>query len=116
MLILTAVNVLTAKPLTFDSWKMQIKPNHLLATSAYPVYGFPWIEVVKGVYARDGSMLSNTLVREVIVASPRNDKHIIIVENYPRIIDRLSSNMVEVMDRAKEIVFSDKTRQNTISK
>ena len=68
------------------------------------------------MYAWDGSLLSNTPVREVIAASPRNDKHIFIVENYPRIIDRLSSNMVEVMDRAKEIVFSDKTRQNTISK
>lgn len=111
-LIITAVNVLTAEPLTFDSAKMQIKPNHLLATSAYPVYGFPWIEVDKGVYAWDGSLLSNTPVREVIAASPRNDKHIFIVENYPRVIERLPSNMVEVMDRAKDIVFSDKTRHN----
>ena len=91
---------------------MQINPNHLLATSAYPVYGFPWIEVDKGVYAWDGSLLSNTPVREVIAASPRNDKHIFIVENYPRIIDRLPSNMVEVLDRAKDIIFSDKTKHN----
>ncbi|MDN5869044.1 MAG: patatin-like phospholipase family protein [Candidatus Nitrosocosmicus sp.] len=111
-LIITAVNVLTAEPLTFDSWKLPIKPSHLLATSAYPVYGFPWIEVDKGVYAWDGSLLSNTPVREVIAASPRNDKHIFIVENYPRIIDRLSSNMVEVLDRAKDIIFSDKTKHN----
>jgi len=111
-LILTAVNVLTAEPLTFDSWKMQIKPNHLLATSAYPIYGFPWVEVERGVYAWDGSLLSNTPVREVIAASPRNDKHIFIVENYPRVIDRLPSNIVEVMDRAKDIIFSDKTKHN----
>ena len=69
--ILTAVKVLTAEPLTFDIWKMQIKPNHLLATSAYPIYGFPWVEVDNGVYAWDGSLLSNTPVREVIAASPR---------------------------------------------
>ncbi|WP_148686294.1 patatin-like phospholipase family protein [Candidatus Nitrosocosmicus hydrocola] len=111
-LILTAVNVLTAEPITFDSWKMQIKPNHLLATSAYPIYGFPSVEVDKGVYAWDGSLLSNTPVREVIAASPRNDKHIFIVENYPRVIDRLPSNMVEVLDRAKDIIFSDKTKHN----
>ncbi|HYF99395.1 MAG TPA: hypothetical protein VD815_04830 [Candidatus Saccharimonadales bacterium] len=110
--ILTAVKVLTAEPLTFDIWKMQIKPNHLLATSAYPNYGFPWIEVDNGVYAWDGSLLSNTSVREVIASSPRNDKHIFIVENYPRVIDRLPSNMIEVMDRAKDIIFSDKTKHN----
>jgi len=111
-LIITAVNVLTAEPLTFDSTKLPINPNHLLATSGYPIYGFPWIEVDKGVYAWDGSLLSNTPVREVISASPRNDKHIFIVENYPRIIDRLPSNMVEVLDRAKDIIFSDKTKHN----
>ncbi len=40
--------------------------------------------------------------------SPRNDKNIIIVENYPKKIDRLPSNMVEVANRYKDILFSDK--------
>ena len=35
-LILTAVNVLNARPLTFDSYKEQITTKHILATSAYP--------------------------------------------------------------------------------
>ena len=39
-LILTAVNVLNARPLTFDSYKEQITAKHLLATSAYPSYNF----------------------------------------------------------------------------
>jgi NTE family protein len=59
-LILTAVNILTAGPLTFDSSKQQITPKHILATSAYPLYNFRWIEVEDGVYAWDGSLLSNT--------------------------------------------------------
>src|SRR5215208_5742689 len=54
-LILTAVNVLTAEPLTFDSSKQQITPKHILATSGYPLYNFPWTEVEKGVYGWDGS-------------------------------------------------------------
>jgi len=37
-LILTAVNVLTAAPLVFDSFKQEITATHLLATSAYPLY------------------------------------------------------------------------------
>jgi NTE family protein len=53
-LILTAVNILTAELLTFDSFKHQISPKHILATSAYPLYNFRWIEVEDGIYAWDG--------------------------------------------------------------
>jgi len=111
-LITTAVNVLTSESLVFDSAKMAIQPKHLLASSGYPVYGFPWIEIEDGVYAWDGSLLSNTPLREVIDASPRNDKHVIIVENYSRHIDRLPSNAAEVVDRTRDIIFSDKTMHN----
>ena len=111
-LIITAVDVLTARPLIFDNTKMEIKAKHILASSGYPVYGFPWIEVDDNVYAWDGSLLSNTPVREVIEVSPRNDKNIFIVENYPRKIHHLPSNMAEVESRAKDIIFSDKNMDN----
>jgi NTE family protein len=45
------------------------------------------VEVEKGVYAWDGSLLSNTPLREVIDASPANDKRVFLVENYPRYED-----------------------------
>jgi NTE family protein len=108
-LILTAVNVLTAAPLVFDSYKQEITATHLLATSAYPLYNLPWVEVEGGVYAWDGSLLSNTPLREVIDASPVNDKRVIIVENYPKNIDNLPQNLPEVYHRARDIIFSDKT-------
>jgi NTE family protein len=111
-LILTAVNVLTAAPLIFDSHKQRITAKHLLATSAYPTYSLPWIEVERGVYAWDGSLLSNTPLREVIDASPVNDKRIIIVENYPKNINTLPENLPEVYHRARDIIFSDKTLHN----
>jgi NTE family protein len=117
-LIMTAVDVLTAKPLIFDSTKMEIKAKHILASSGYPVYGFPWINIEDnnktdetrngGTYAWDGSLLSNTPVREVLSMSPRNDKNFFVVENYPRKVKRLPSNMAEVESRAKDIIFSDK--------
>jgi NTE family protein len=116
-LILTAVNILTAEPLTFDSYKQQITPKHILATSAYPLYNFRWIEVEDGVYAWDGSLLSNTPLREVIDASPVNDKRICIVENYPKRVDTLPKNLPEVYHRARDIMFSDKTEHSvTMSK
>jgi NTE family protein len=111
-LIITAVNVLTAEPLTFDNSEMQITPRHLLATSGYPLYSFPWVEVEEGVYAWDGSLLSNTPLREVIDASPIIDKHIFLVENYPKTIDHLPQNLSEVFHRARDIIFSDKTLHN----
>jgi NTE family protein len=116
-LILTAVNILTAGPLTFDSSKQQITPKHILATSAYPMYNFRWIEVEDGVYAWDGSLLSNTPLREVIDASPMNDKRICIVENYPKRVNTLPKNLPEVYHRARDIMFSDKTEHSvTMSK
>ncbi|MDQ3837559.1 MAG: patatin-like phospholipase family protein [Thermoproteota archaeon] len=116
-LIISATNVLTAEPLTFDSSKEQITPKHILGASGYPLYNFPWIEVKKGVYAWDGSLLSNTPLREAIDASPVNDKRIFLVENYPRNIDVLPRTLPEVHHRARDIMFSDKTGHNvTMSK
>jgi NTE family protein len=107
-LIITAVDVLSAEPIIFDSYNTQIQMKHLLATIGYPQYGFPWIDVDEGVYAWDGSLLSNTPIREVMAASPSNDKNIFIVENYPKKIDKLPTNMSEVQSRAKDIMFTDK--------
>jgi NTE family protein len=68
--------------------------------------------VEKGVYAWDGSLLSNTPLREVIDASPVNDKRIFLVENYPKNTDKLPDNIFEVQHRARDIMFSDKTQHN----
>jgi NTE family protein len=111
-LIITAVNVLTAEPLAFDSSKQQITPKHLLAATAYPKYYFQWVEVEEGVYAWDGSLLSNTPLREVIDASPIKNKRIFLVENYPKNIDKLPANLFEVEHRTRDILFSDKTMHN----
>ena len=111
-LIMTAVNVMTGKPLIFDNTLMEIKAKHILACSGYPIYGFPWVEVEDNIYGWDGSLLSNTPIREVLFVSPRNDKNIFIVENYPQNIDRLPTNMIEVINRYKDILFCDKDMYN----
>jgi NTE family protein len=111
-LIVTAVNVLTAEPLIFDSAKQQITSKHILAATAYPSYYFGWAEVEKGVYAWDGSLLSNTPLREVIDVSSVKDKRVFLVENYPKRCDTLPDNLLEVQHRARDIMFSDKTLHN----
>ncbi len=111
-LIITAVNVMTAEPLIFDSTKQQITSKHILAATGYPSYYFPWVEVEKGVYAWDGSLLSNTPLREVIDVSSVKDKQVFLVENYPKRCDILPDNLLEVQHRARDIMFSDKTLHN----
>lgn len=108
-LIVTAVNVLTAEPIIFDSAKIQITIKHLLASTGYPQYGFPWIETQENQFGWDGALLSNSPIREVLEGSPRINKRVFMIENYPRIIDRLPANMTEVQSRAKDIMFCDKT-------
>jgi NTE family protein len=116
-LIMTAVNVLTSQPLTFDSSKQKITPKHILATSAYPSDNFPWVELEEGVYAWDGALLSNTPFSEVIDASPVIDKKLFLVENYPSNVGKLPDNLAMVYHRARDIMFSNKTqRQIRMSK
>ncbi len=75
---MTAVNVLTSEPLTFDSSRQKITPKHILATSGYPSDNFPWVELEEGVYAWDGSLLNNTPFSEVLDASPVIDKRLLL--------------------------------------
>ncbi len=103
---------MTAEPLIFDSAKQQITSKHILATAGYPRYYFQWVEVDKGVYAWDGSLLSNTPLKEVIDASPVRDKRIFLVENYPKQCDRLPDNLLEVQHRERDIMFCDRTLHN----
>src|SRR3712207_9123220 len=43
---------------------------------------------------------------------PVIDKRVFIVENYPKKIERLPQNLPEVLHRARDIMFSDKTAHN----
>ena len=106
------MSILDSKALIFDSSIQQIQPKHILATSAYPLYNFPWIEVDKGVFAWDGGLLSNTPLREVLDSSPVKDKKIFLVESYPKEVELLPGNVAEVYHRARDIIFSDKTEHN----
>ena len=45
-----------------------------------------------------------------MIASPSKNKNIFVVENYRKKIDKLPTNLSEVMSRVKDIMFSDKTQ------
>ncbi len=110
-LIVTCVDIQKGKSVTFDSKYVNIDLDHVLASAAFPFYGISWIKK-DGRYLWDGSLMSNTPLREVINASPKCNKKVYIVNLFPRIHNELPKNMSESWHRARDIMHTDKTGHN----
>jgi NTE family protein len=110
-LIVTSTDIQKGKAVTFDSRKMEIKAEHVLASAGYPFYGIAWTQI-DGRYLWDGTLLSNTPLREVIDASPKCDKKVYIVNLFPHKQEELPKNMSEAWHRARDIMHTDKTDHN----
>lgn len=93
-LIITATDIQDSESVTFDSMNVNIDLEHIISCVGYPFYGISWIQK-DGRYLWDGSLQSNTPLREVIDASPRNDKNVYIVNLFPRKHHDLPTNMFE---------------------
>lgn len=110
-LIVTCTDVKKSEAVTFDSMTIDIDADHLAACAGYPFYGIEWTEK-HGRYLWDGSLLSNTPLREVIDSSPKRDKKVYIVNLFPHIQNELPTNMQDVWHRARDIMHTDKTDHN----
>src|SRR5262249_32188287 len=91
-LIVTCTDIKTSEPVVFDSTNTKIDADSLVACAGFPFYGISWTEK-DGRYLWDGSLLSNTPLREVINASPKLDKVVYIVSLFPHFQDTLPENM-----------------------
>jgi NTE family protein len=110
-IILTSVDIQEGRSVSFDSNKIKIDEDHIMASAGYPFYGISWTKK-DGKYLWDGSLLSNTPLREAISASPISDKDVYIVSLFPRRQENLPKNMIESWHRARDIMHSDKTEHN----
>jgi NTE family protein len=110
-LIITATDIQDSESVTFDSRDVNIDLEHIISCVGYPFYGISWIQK-NGRYLWDGSLQSNTPLREVIDASPKNDKNVYIVNLFPRKHHDLPTNMFETWHRARDIIHTDKTLHN----
>lgn len=105
-----AVNVTTGNLTYFDNREIIIQPEHIMASSALPP-GFPPIEI-NGELNWDGGLVSNTPLQYVLSYYPRRSRLTFQVDLFPsrgpspRTID-------DVLERAKEIRFSSRTRMGT---
>ena len=110
-LIVTCTDIKQGEAVIFDSMTANIDAEHLVACASYPFYGIGWTEK-DGKYLWDGSLLSNTPLREVIDSSPMLDKKVYIVNLFPHIQEKLPENFADVWHRARDIMHTDKTDHN----
>jgi len=109
-LSLGAVNVRSGNSVYFDNREIRIGPEHVAASGALPP-GFAPV-LIDGEYYWDGGIVSNTPLWYVLDDSPQMNALIVQVDLFnargemPRTID-------EVLERAKDIQYSSKTRFNT---
>jgi NTE family protein len=105
-----AVKVRNGNSVYFDNAQMTIGPEHILASGSLPP-GFPPVEIDGELYW-DGGLVSNTPLWYVLDDSPRMSALILQVDLFSARGDP-PQNMDEVLERAKDIQYSSKTRFNT---
>ncbi|GLK73455.1 FAD-dependent oxidoreductase [Ancylobacter dichloromethanicus] len=108
-LLLSAVNVTTAELEVFDSYVDDLTPEHVLASGSLPP-GFPWT-VVDGKAYWDGGIVSNSPIDLVIDRCGPDGKRVFIVDLFSG-TSPLPTNMMEVLLRRDEIVYSERIRSD----
>lgn len=113
-LIVTAVDVQSGMPKTFDSGQEAITPEDVMGSCALP----PWLpeQSHDGRYYWDGGLASNTPLREALNALQAENSHekladeydVFIVALFPR-KSHLPKNNWELWSRINQITFGDKT-------
>jgi NTE family protein len=105
-----AVNVRTGNFTYFDSDRMEIGPEHIMASGALPP-GFAPVEI-DGEHYWDGGLVSNTPLQYVLDEVPRPDMLIFQVDVFSA-RGPMPRDLLEVAEREKDIRFSSRTRFNT---
>ena len=106
-----AVQVLSGNMKYFDTEKMRIGPEHIMASGALPP-GFPPIEIDGQPYW-DGGLVSNTPLEFVLERTgPRDDMVIFQIDLFSA-KGCMPQNLFDIGQREKEIRYSSRTRLNT---
>jgi predicted acylesterase/phospholipase RssA len=108
-LIVSAVNVETAQLEIFDSYIDDLTPDHILASGSLPP-GFPWT-TINGRHYWDGGIVSNSPLDDVIERCGAAGKRVFVVDLFPG-KKELPANIIEVMLRRDEIVYSERIRND----
>jgi predicted acylesterase/phospholipase RssA len=108
-LLVSAANVETAELEIFDSYVDDLTPDHILASGSLPP-GFPWA-TINGKHYWDGGIVSNSPLEQVVTRCGVAGKRVFIVDLFPS-RKRLPTDLMEVMARRDEIVYSERIRND----
>jgi NTE family protein len=108
-LLISAVNVETGELETFDSFVDDLAPDHVVASGSLPP-SFPWT-VIGGQSYWDGGIVSNSPLDLLIDRCGPDGKRVFVVDLFGG-RKPLPSNMLEVMTRRDEIVYSERVRND----
>lgn len=111
-LSLGAVNVRTGNFTYFDNARIEIGPEHVMASGALPP-GFAPIEI-DGEYYWDGGLVSNTPLSYVLENAQAGKTLVLQVDLFSA-SGPFPQNIDDVEERRKDIGFSSRTRMNTDS-
>ncbi len=105
-----AVDLHTGNSVYFDNQAQKVKPEHVMASGSLPP-GFPPV-VIDGAHYWDGGIVSNSPLWYVLDDSPQISALIVQVDLFSA-RGELPVNLDQVLERAKDIQYSSKTRFNT---
>jgi NTE family protein len=109
-LSLGSTNLRSGHSVYFDSFKMRIGPEHVIASGALPP-GFPPVEIDGELYW-DGGIVSNTPLAYVFDEDEGINALVFQVDVFSG-AGGLPTNLAEVQERAKDIQYSSKQRYTT---
>jgi NTE family protein len=112
-LILTSTDIQKAEPVVFDSNNTSITVEQVAACTGYGIYGISW-EKIDGRYLWDGSLSYSTPLKAVVNASPKHPKRIYMSDVFPKTQEKLPGNMYESLHRIRDILFTDKSLEETV--
>jgi len=105
-----SVNVQTGNSVYFDNRECKLGADHIMASGSLPP-GFPPV-VIDGEHYWDGGIVSNSPLWYVMDDSPNINALIVQVDLFSA-RGELPANLDQVLERAKDIRYSSKTRFNT---
>jgi NTE family protein len=105
-----AVNVRTGNFIYFDTRRMRIGPEHIMASGALPP-ALPAVRI-EGEYYWDGGIVSNTPLQHLLDQEPSESSLVFQVDLFSA-RGELPRQMADLLARQKDITYSSRTRQNT---
>ena len=110
-LLVSAVDIETSELVIFDSYAEKLTPEHILASGSLPP-AFQWT-TIKGHHYWDGGIVSNSPLEIVIERCGATGKQVYVIDLFPGKRTHLPENLMEVMTRRDEILYSERIRSDT---